>query len=594
MANTGIGKRNTPETTAIIKAREAEVQDDVPGTLPEALVALKKTSQKDEYGQDWIDFADERPLGPTIYDGLDKHQRDTNRWLDKQRMNDPGNMSNRMDRAGEFTDPLVVNYKKERSATDEPLRLSAGDETHDVTDELIEGGFRFVDPRQDPAKNIQDLLPYEAERRHGLLDEELRGYDPVLSPIRGAEDAASDIFALTKAFNQAIDEGFIKASKVGGAKLKSALNARKDAISKSRETAQKNNEIFEEAERRYNELAEANENMMSLGGTRVQQIADKEIESNIEKMKALEKLLSKRTRPFRKAAPEDTSPAADSQRDSPYRDNTKKVDKRDEIIDIIREFGGQGGPGFAPVAPPQVNQNLDTLVMPNPVVGAVAPKENLGFQKRIPGQSMLDYLTGTRRVDNNPAWMPALKTLDTATPANQVNEANRRLSETKKGLFQKLIDNVSSAVKQTSSKAMATTPTVSQGPVNQGNPIVMGFNIGRYATDPHHETKVAKIVSAVGNLSTSSQIETYIRGRFPKSPVTGTMVAASANKHGVPASMIIAMIQQDSSIGTAGLGARTNNPGNVGNDDEGNIRTYPSWSAGVDAVAAWLAKNRSS
>jgi hypothetical protein len=122
--------------------------------------------------------------------------------------------------------------------------------------------------------------------------------------------------------------------------------------------------------------------------------------------------------------------------------------------------------------------------------------------------------------------------------------------------------------------------------------IVNGFDIGRYATDPNHERAVASIVQGIGKFNTISDVENYIKKKYPNSPVTGDMISKASEKYGVPWEMLVAMMEQDSSLGTAGKGARTFNPGNVGNDDAGNIRNYGDWQSGVNAVAAWLDKHR--
>ena len=73
-----------------------------------------------------------------------------------------------------------------------------------------------------------------------------------------------------------------------------------------------------------------------------------------------------------------------------------------------------------------------------------------------------------------------------------------------------------------------------------------------------------------------------------KSPLTPEMVVASATKFSIPVSYIMAFMKNDSSYGTAGLWARTHNPGNVGNMDGGITKDWKTWEAGVDAVASNL------
>jgi hypothetical protein len=69
------------------------------------------------------------------------------------------------------------------------------------------------------------------------------------------------------------------------------------------------------------------------------------------------------------------------------------------------------------------------------------------------------------------------------------------------------------------------------------------------------------------------------------SPLTAEMIVQSAQKSAIPVAYLTAVIKNDSSYGTTGVGARTNNPGNVGNTDNGNTRNFPSREAGLDAAA---------
>jgi len=115
------------------------------------------------------------------------------------------------------------------------------------------------------------------------------------------------------------------------------------------------------------------------------------------------------------------------------------------------------------------------------------------------------------------------------------------------------------------------------------------YDIASYATDPNHETSVQNILNTIGQFKTVSDIDTYIKKVAPNSPITGAMVVNAASKYGVSWEMMVAIMQQDSNLGTAGKGARTFNPGNVGNTDSGAEVNYKTWQAGVDAVAQNLA-----
>jgi hypothetical protein len=66
------------------------------------------------------------------------------------------------------------------------------------------------------------------------------------------------------------------------------------------------------------------------------------------------------------------------------------------------------------------------------------------------------------------------------------------------------------------------------------------------------------------------------------------MIANASEKYGVSWETQMAIMQQDSSFGTKGLGARNNNPGNVGQFDSlgtQGVAGYATMQEGVDAVA---------
>lgn len=130
------------------------------------------------------------------------------------------------------------------------------------------------------------------------------------------------------------------------------------------------------------------------------------------------------------------------------------------------------------------------------------------------------------------------------------------------------------------------------GDTNQASGIIGGYDIRSYATDPNHERRVASIVSQIPPVQTPQDIEAYIRKVAPNSPVTGKDVLDAALATSTPPQLILAIMQQDSTFGTKGKAVRTLNPGNVGNTDSGATRTFPSWRAGVFAVAQNLAKRK--
>ncbi|MDQ5883227.1 MAG: hypothetical protein QG654_139 [Patescibacteria group bacterium] len=117
------------------------------------------------------------------------------------------------------------------------------------------------------------------------------------------------------------------------------------------------------------------------------------------------------------------------------------------------------------------------------------------------------------------------------------------------------------------------------------------YDITRYATGEDHESRVYEILRRMPRMETSADVETYIRDKFPESPLNGEMVTRRAVKHGVNVHLMLAIMQQDSGLGTKGKGARSRNPGNVGTY-RGRMNVYTTWGEGVEAVAKWLKKHK--
>ncbi len=138
----------------------------------------------------------------------------------------------------------------------------------------------------------------------------------------------------------------------------------------------------------------------------------------------------------------------------------------------------------------------------------------------------------------------------------------------------------------------APEATATEMPSSVGAEPLALYDITSYATDPLHEQKIEQILTAMGEMRTADDVDTYIQGTYPESPVLGQMVVNAAVAEEVDGRLMMAIMQQDSSFGTAGMAISTLNPGNVGNDDAGNTRTYDSWQEGVTAVAEWLSWHR--
>ena len=114
------------------------------------------------------------------------------------------------------------------------------------------------------------------------------------------------------------------------------------------------------------------------------------------------------------------------------------------------------------------------------------------------------------------------------------------------------------------------------------------YDIGNYATDPNHEASVQSILDNIGQFETIEDIDAYIQSTAPGSKITGQMVANASTDNNVSWEIMVAMMQQDSSLGTKGLGATNNNPGNIAQFDSlgtNAVDGYATMQEGVNAVA---------
>lgn len=191
---------------------------------------------------------------------------------------------------------------------------------------------------------------------------------------------------------------------------------------------------------------------------------------------------------------------------------------------------------------------------------------------------------GAKLASAEKKYTKQLENSKTVASANSAKLMLKRINERKNML---IADNDQLAV-----QGNASVPMFGGGGSN--NPgIINGYDITRYATDPLHEAKIQSIYKKLRGITTPEQLDAYIRKIAPNSPLKAEDIYRIAVESRVDPNLITAIMQNDSTFGTKGKGARTFNPGNVGNDDTGREVNYGSWYNGIKAVADWLGKNRS-
>lgn len=156
------------------------------------------------------------------------------------------------------------------------------------------------------------------------------------------------------------------------------------------------------------------------------------------------------------------------------------------------------------------------------------------------------------------------------------------------------IDTVANSANTTPADIITSGIESLQSPSIQGpsaSAIINGYDISAYATDAQHEQKIQSIITTMPTFTTIGDVDVYIHKIAQDSPLTGEMIANASKQYNVDVPLMLAIMQNDSGFGTLGVGARTNNPGNVGNNGI-EERRYPSWQDGVSAVAEWLDRHR--
>jgi hypothetical protein len=123
-----------------------------------------------------------------------------------------------------------------------------------------------------------------------------------------------------------------------------------------------------------------------------------------------------------------------------------------------------------------------------------------------------------------------------------------------------------------------------------------GYDFSAYATKKNHIKNVRATyekLSENGTVGRSQEyIDKYIKKRAPNSPLNASMFWEANAKTGVTIEVLVAEAQIDSMFGTVGKGSYTNNPGNVGNNDAGQLWTFNSWQDGVNAIGMFLTGTR--
>jgi len=115
--------------------------------------------------------------------------------------------------------------------------------------------------------------------------------------------------------------------------------------------------------------------------------------------------------------------------------------------------------------------------------------------------------------------------------------------------------------------------------------VIAGYNFTSYATDPNWGNSINNIMNNIPDLTDATQVDSYIKSIAPNSPINGQDFIDVSQEMGIPVNLLASIAQHESGFGTLGVGARTHNPGNVGNTDDGSQINWGDWKNGLRAVA---------
>lgn len=179
---------------------------------------------------------------------------------------------------------------------------------------------------------------------------------------------------------------------------------------------------------------------------------------------------------------------------------------------------------------------------------------------------------------------------------NSVTNIDQEILTTQNTISQlQLLESAAKAATTTnSSVASLLNSAIASAQAQQGpsaSAIVNGYDISAYATDALYEQKITNILAFMPAFTNAADLSNYIQGIAPGAPVTGDMIFAAASRYSVNIPLMVAIMQLDSAFGTKGVGANTNNPGNIGNTGT-STQSFASWDEGVNAVAEWLSRHR--
>ena len=207
----------------------------------------------------------------------------------------------------------------------------------------------------------------------------------------------------------------------------------------------------------------------------------------------------------------------------------------------------------------------------------------------------------TQQSNTLKAIISAIQAGSLTLPPDQLTQIEQE-NNLPEGTLSKMTVKESTAI---SAARYGITTSNTTGNTYINSPSGLYYDISTYASDPKFAQKIQTIVDQIGKLSTVQDIDNAIQKLNPNSQITSDMIVKAADKYGVGWEELLAIMQNESNLGTSPVSKIANNFGGVKwmsdvktgatnsgitGDDGGTYAKFATLQDGVDAVAQQLQK----
>ena len=214
--------------------------------------------------------------------------------------------------------------------------------------------------------------------------------------------------------------------------------------------------------------------------------------------------------------------------------------------------------------------------------------ENISWNEKLINPAILakygfkNFLLDERSVDKN--WKEVLKSVVDDTKLDQLNIDEKFVDKYLEDTFKELIsdDNFMKDIENPDQFTLALMWKFVAGNWFVEWVLIWEETVDDYLRDRETQSKFENINKNLSDEEILKNIDTELKNNNSK--IEAKDVLGSSKKYDVPVEYIMAFMKNDSTYATAWKWARTNNPGNIWNDDVGNEKNYENLKDGVYAL----------